>query len=69
MTNGEEEAGESAEPVVSTVAHRILNQFFDDLQAIEGFQEIAGRLHEAVLDNGSYAEAAIRRAMFGDEGA
>ncbi len=70
MSSGEEAKPEdTVEPGVSTVTHRILERFFKELRAVDGYHEIADRLHKTVIEEGSYAEANLRKAIFGDEGA
>jgi len=54
---------------VATVAGTILNEYFDALGAIDGFDKIATSLRETVADKGVSNEAAIRAAIFGDSSA
>lgn len=49
---------------VKSVAATILGDFFDDLQQEEGYEEIAPRLRKVVLEDGVFAEPAIRSALF-----
>lgn len=58
----------STEPPVNvkSVAATILGEFFDVLQAEEGFEEVAPRLRKVVLENGVFAEPSIRAALFPD---
>lgn len=59
--------GATEQPVnVKSVAATILNEFFDVLQAEEGFEEVAPRLRKVVLENGVFAEPSIRAALFPD---
>lgn len=62
----ETDDNDSAESVtkVKSVAATILGDFFDDLQQEEGYEEIAPRLRKVVLEDGVFAEPAIRSALF-----
>ena len=62
----ETDDNDSAESVtkVKSVAATILGDFFDDLQREEGYEEIAPRLRKVVLEDGVFAEPAIRSALF-----
>ena len=51
---------------ITTVAGAVLSEFFDALTKLEGFEEAAPRLRAVVVDNGVFAEAAVRTALFGD---
>lgn len=51
---------------VTTVARSVLSAFFDELAKVEGFTEIAPKLRKTVLDDGLFAEPAIRAALFPD---
>ena len=63
-TNQEHDAARSRVP---TVAGAVLAEFFDTLGAMEGFTEAAPKLRALVLDDGVFAEAAIRNALFGED--
>ncbi len=67
MTENEptSESEESSAPV-TTVAHAVLSKFFDELAKTEGLADIAPKLREVVLDDGVFAEPAIRAALFPD---
>lgn len=43
-----------------------MSEFFDALAQLEGFEEVAPKLRAVVLDNGVFAEAAVRTALFSD---
>lgn len=51
---------------ITTVAGAVLSEFFEALAELEGFEEAAPKLRAVVLDNGVFAEAAVRTALFGD---
>ena len=51
---------------VKSVAAKILEEFFDTLEKDEGTTEPAKRLRKVVLDDGVFAEPAIRAALFPD---
>lgn len=51
---------------VKSVASSILSEFFDKLEKEEGFDDIAERLRQLVLENGVIAEPSIREALFLD---
>jgi len=51
---------------ITTVSENILKQFFDELAKDESLSEIALNLRKTVLDDGVFAEPAIRAAMFPD---
>ncbi|KSV70194.1 hypothetical protein N183_29095 [Sinorhizobium sp. Sb3] len=51
---------------VKSVAATILGEFFDVLQAEEGFEEVTPRLRKVVLEDGVLAEPSIRAALFPD---
>lgn len=51
---------------IATVSENILKQFFDELAKDESLSEIALNLRKTVLDDGVFAEPAIRAAMFPD---
>ncbi|MBU2326189.1 MAG: hypothetical protein KJ755_02335 [Alphaproteobacteria bacterium] len=51
---------------VKSVAATILGEFFDALQAEEGFEDVANRLRKVVLEDGVFAEPSIRTALFPD---
>lgn len=51
---------------VKSVAAKILGEFFDTLEKDKGATEPAKRLRKVVLDDGVFAEPAIRAALFPD---
>lgn len=60
--------GQSAEPAgqVKSVAAGILGGFFEALAKEDGLSDVAAALRKTVLDEGIFAEPAIRTAMFPD---
>ncbi|MBU1316281.1 MAG: hypothetical protein KJ947_07555 [Alphaproteobacteria bacterium] len=63
-----ESKAHAAEPpvTVKSVAATILGEFFDVLQAEDGFDEVGARLRKVVLEDGVFAEPSIRAALFPD---
>jgi hypothetical protein len=51
---------------LKSVAATILGEFFDVLQAEDGFEELTPRLRKVVLEDGVFAEPSIRAALFPD---
>ncbi|MGI4940292.1 MAG: hypothetical protein ACRYHQ_06970 [Janthinobacterium lividum] len=66
-TRDTRDGDEQAASKVTTVAGAVLLEFFDALGKLEGLEEAAPKLRAVVLDDGVFAEAAIRAALFGDE--
>ncbi|WP_093088285.1 hypothetical protein [Sphingobium sp. AP50] len=60
---GDDQADEPAKQVKS-VAAGILGEFFDVLANEDGLADIAAGLGKTVLDDGIFAEPAIRATMF-----
>lgn len=60
---GDDQANEPATQVKS-VSAGILGEFFDILAKEDGLADIAVSLRKTVLDDGIFAEPAIRAAMF-----
>ncbi|WP_426289385.1 hypothetical protein ACN9MC_21110 [Ensifer adhaerens] len=59
-------APRKAASFTKSVAATILGEFFDVLQAEEGFEEVTPRLRKVVLEDGVFAEPSIRAALFPD---
>lgn len=57
------------EAAPSTVAHGVLDTFFTELEGTDGFDAVAKRLRKVVLTDGSFAETAIRQALFDEDAA
>jgi hypothetical protein len=51
---------------VTTVARSILSTYFAELAQVDGFTDIAARLRKVVLDDGVFADAQLRAALFDD---
>jgi hypothetical protein len=51
----------------SSVAHTVLDAFFKALGETEGYADVAQRLRDTVLNKGSFAETAIKAAIFGGD--
>ena len=67
MNNVESKSeSEESDGSVTTVARSVLSEFFDELTKVEGLAEIAPKLRKVVLDDGVFAEPAIRAALFPD---
>ena len=60
------EAAEVPQPKVKSVSASILGEFFDELAMDESLTDTAQKLRKTVLDEGVFAEAAIRAALFPD---
>lgn len=60
--------GESsdADEKVGTVASAVLTKFFDALAKTDDLADIAANLKKIVLDDGVFAEPAVRAALFPD---
>lgn len=63
-----EKPGSEWEGVIKTgsVAEGILSKFFDALKTVEELAEIAPGLRKTVLEDGIFAEPAVRAALFPD---
>ena len=62
---GDDQAAEPAAQVKS-VAAGILGVFFEALASEDGLADVAASLRKTVLNEGIFAEPAIRAAMFPD---
>lgn len=70
MNNVESKSeSEESDGSVTTVAKSVLSGFFDELTKVEGLAEIVPKLRKVVLDDGVFAEPAIRAALFPDSDA
>lgn len=63
--SAEEESSDSDEKV-GTVAGAVLTTFFDALAKADDLADIAVNLKKIVLDDGVFAEPAVRAALFPD---
>lgn len=64
--NGIATESSSADEKVGTVAGTVLTTFFDALAATDDLADIATNLKKIVLDDGVFAEPAVRAALFPD---
>ena len=51
---------------VTSVATTVLGTFFDELAGMDDFAETAANLKKLVLEDGVFAEPAVRAALFPD---
>ena len=56
----------SSEEKVGTVAGAVLTTFFDELAKTDDLADIAANLKKLVLDDGVFAEPAVRAVLFPD---
>jgi hypothetical protein len=61
-----EDAAEPQHSKVKSVAATILGEFFDKLAKDESLTDVAPKLRKTVLQDGVFAEPAIRAALFPD---
>lgn len=66
MAAPEIENGEETLDKVTSVAAKILQDYFAALEKIEGYGTVADRLRKAVANKGVGNEVAIRAAIFDD---
>lgn len=64
--NGTTEKSSDADEKVGTVAGAVLTTFFDALAKTDDLADIAANLKKIVLDDGVFAEPAVRAALFPD---
>ena len=64
LTTNSVPEGDKAFPKITSVSASILAAFFDELAAVETLAEIAAPLRKLVLEDGVFAEPAIKAAMF-----
>ena len=57
---------DGSEVVMSTISRSILEKFFEELESIDGFEDTAANLKNAVLNKPNFSENSVRRAIFGD---
>ena len=65
-TSTTEQVAEVPQSKVKSVSATILGKFFDELAKDESLTDIAPKLRKTVLDEGVFAEPAIRAALFPD---
>ena len=63
---GAAEENSDSDEKVGTVAGTVLTTFFDALAKTDDLADIAANLKKIVLDDGVFAEPAIRAALFPD---
>jgi hypothetical protein len=55
-----------ADQKLGIVARSIVQQFVDELSKVDGFADVAERLHEIIIDQQKMSETAIQSAIFPD---
>ncbi len=50
-----------------SVVGQVLQEFIDALATNSGYEDIAARLKTEIIDKPSTSEAALRRALFGED--
>ena len=66
MDTPEQQPAHKSPAALKSVSANILDDFFAILGKEAGFVEIAPRLHKLILEDGVFAEPAIRAALFPD---
>jgi len=61
-----EKASNVSHPKMESVAATILSQFFDELAKDASLSEMAPALRKVVIEQGVFAEPAVRAALFPD---
>lgn len=64
--SGISEVDSDSEEKIGTVAGAILTTFFDELAKGDDLADIAANLKKIVLDDGVFAEPALRAVLFPD---
>ena len=62
----QQDGADAESPVLPTVTSSVLGSFFDALAKEDDFADLAADLRKLVLDDGVFAEPAIRTVMFPD---
>lgn len=60
------EDGSDSDEKIGTVAGAVLTTFFDELAKSDDLADIAANLKKIVLDDGVFAEPALRAILFPD---
>lgn len=60
------EDGSDSDEKIGTVAGAVLTTFFDELAKRDDLADIAANLRKIVLDDGVFAEPALRAILFPD---
>lgn len=58
--------GDEGDSRVSTVAGSVLDSFFDELAKTDDLKDITANLKKLIVDDGVFAEPAIRAVLFAD---
>lgn len=67
MADGkQEEVPANSGAPVTTVAGAIIDKFLEELGAAEGYADVATNLRKVIVEQKSFSEADIRKALFGD---
>jgi hypothetical protein len=67
MVESLEDSPDEPSPAPSSVAHTVLDAFFKALGETDGYTDIAQRLRDTVIKKKSFAEAAVKTAIFGGD--
>lgn len=62
----QQDGADAESPVLPTVTSSVLGSFFDALAKEDDFADLAADLRKLVLDDGVFAEPAIRTVLFPD---
>jgi hypothetical protein len=63
---GISEDGSDSDEKIDSVAGAVLTTFFDELAKCDDLADIAANLRKIVLDDGVFAEPALRAVLFPD---
>ncbi len=66
QVTGTTEHGSDSDEKIATVAGAVLTTFFDELAKSDDLADIAANLKKIVLDDGVFAEPALRAVLFPD---
>lgn len=66
IMDNEQDGADAESQVLPTVTSSVLGAFFDALATEDGLADLAADLRKLVLDDGVFAELAIRTIMFPD---
>jgi hypothetical protein len=62
----DEEATVILQPKLQSVSATVLDEFFDELAKDDALADVASKLRKTILDDGVFAEPAIRAILFPD---
>ncbi len=68
MTETPDSRDQKMTDATQSVSGQVLQAFINALAAKPGFEDIAARLKGEIIDRRNTSEAALRRALFGDDG-